>query len=77
MGYLILLGSAGCCLIFQSIPQGVDPQLAELSARVPAPDIRQVIHLGVFLLVGGRICTLVPIVQRRQKRASTASPSGS
>lgn len=59
---------AGCWLIMPPpMPQGVDPQLAELNARVHAQTVQQVINFGVFcFLVGGSLCTLVPIVQRRR-----------
>ena len=59
---------AGCWQIMPPpMPQGVDPQTAELNARGYAQTVRGIIGLGVFLfLTGGSICTLVPIFQRRR-----------
>ena len=65
---------AGCWLLYLSfppLPQGVDSQLAELNARVKAQTERGVIQFGVVCwLVGGSLCAVVPIVQRRQQRAA-------
>ena len=61
---------AGCWLLYQSIgpmPQGVNPQVAELNARVQAQAERGVIQFGIVCwLVGGSLCLVVPIVQRRR-----------
>ena len=55
---------AGCWLLYQSIgpmPQGVNPQVAELNARVQAQAERGVILFGLLCwLVGGSICVLLP-----------------
>ena len=61
---------AGCWLIMPPpMPQGVDPNTAELNARVYTQTVRGIIYLGVFLfLTGGSICALVPIFQRRRSR---------
>ena len=62
----------GCWLLYQSIgpmPQGVNPQVAELNARVQAEAEKGVIQFGLLCwLVGGSICVLVPMNQRRRQR---------
>ena len=60
---------AGCWLIMPPpMPQGVDPNTAELNARIYAQTVRGIIIFGVFcFLVGGSICSLLLIVQRRRK----------
>lgn len=59
---------AGCWLIMPPpMPLGVDPQLAELNARVYAETVRGIINFGVLcFLVGGSLCMLIPIVNRRK-----------
>ena len=60
---------AGCWLMMPPpMPQGVDSQLAELNARVHAQTVQGIINFGALcFLVGGSLCTLIPIVQRRRK----------
>ena len=61
---------AGCWLIMPPPkPLGLDPQTTALNARVHAQTVRGIINFGVLcFLVGGSLCTLIPIVRSRGRR---------